>query len=71
MERTSMQKIMEITGGRLLAGDPSVTVTGMDIDSRTVKPGDLFVAIVGERVDAHRFVPQVIESGVRGVLITE
>ena len=47
MERTSMQKIIEITGGRLLAGDPSVTVTGMDIDSRTVKPGDLFVAIVG------------------------
>ncbi|MDO5568284.1 MAG: UDP-N-acetylmuramoyl-tripeptide--D-alanyl-D-alanine ligase [Eubacteriales bacterium] len=71
MERTSMQKIIEITGGRLLAGDPSVTVTGMDIDSRTVKPGDLFVAIVGERVDAHRFVPQVIESGVRGVIVTE
>lgn len=38
-------------------------ITGAAIDSREIKPGYLFVPIKGERVDGHRFIPQVMENG--------
>lgn len=40
--------------------------TGFAIDSRAVKPGDLFIALPGERVDGHQFVQQVFEKGENG-----
>ena len=38
-------------------------VTAITTDSRKVEKGGLFVPVVGERVDAHRFIPQVMEAG--------
>ncbi len=43
--------------------DPSVAVTGAAADSRQVAPGDLYVAIVGERVDGHDFAAAAHEAG--------
>lgn len=43
-------------------------VTGIVTDSRQISPGNLFVAIKGERVDGHRFIPAVIEQGAMAVL---
>ena len=37
-------------------------------DSRKVEKGGLFVPVVGERVDAHRFIPQVMEAGALATL---
>jgi len=39
------------------------TVTGVTTDSRSVKPGDLFVAIIGEQFDGHEFVSQAFAQG--------
>lgn len=39
-------------------------------DSRKAQPGDLFVALVGERFDAHDFVAQVAQSGASGVVVS-
>ena len=38
-------------------------VTGLAIDSRAVKPGDLFVAIDGEHVDGHDFIDKALDNG--------
>lgn len=43
-------------------------VTAITTDSRKVEEGCLFVPIVGERVDAHKFIPQVMEQGALAVL---
>ncbi|MBN4059011.1 UDP-N-acetylmuramoyl-tripeptide--D-alanyl-D-alanine ligase [bacterium AH-315-J04] len=55
----------------LPAGGESVTVTRVTIDSRDVLPGDLFVAIDGQRFDGHDFVLQAIEKGAAACLVTE
>jgi UDP-N-acetylmuramoyl-tripeptide--D-alanyl-D-alanine ligase len=43
--------------------------TGLVIDSRQVKPGDLFIAIPGERVDGHQFVREVFEKGACAAIV--
>lgn len=40
-------------------------------DSREVAAGDLFVAISGENVDGHRFIPQVVEQGAGGAIVSQ
>ena len=56
-------KIAEITGGKLLCGDPDTIVDNVRYDSRAVGAGSLFVPIVGEKVDAHKFIPQCLKNG--------
>ena len=46
-------------------------VSGVVIDSRKVKPGYLFVAIDGERVNAHKFIPDTIQAGAMCVVSHE
>ncbi|HNV72619.1 MAG TPA: UDP-N-acetylmuramoyl-tripeptide--D-alanyl-D-alanine ligase, partial [Candidatus Ozemobacteraceae bacterium] len=46
----------------------NLEVTGFSIDSRTVKPGEVFVAIKGENHDGHRFIPDVLQKEVSAVV---
>jgi UDP-N-acetylmuramoyl-tripeptide--D-alanyl-D-alanine ligase len=46
-------------------------VTGYSIDSRTLKAGDLFFAIVGPRVDGHDFTRQAAEKGATAVVVAK
>jgi UDP-N-acetylmuramoyl-tripeptide--D-alanyl-D-alanine ligase len=56
------------THGRLLGVD--VPVVGVAIDTRKVQPGDLFVAIKGERVDGHDYVAEAAARGAVAALVT-
>ena len=46
-------------------------ITAVRIDSRAVQPGDLFVALPGERVDGHKFVRSAFERGARAALVSQ
>jgi UDP-N-acetylmuramoyl-tripeptide--D-alanyl-D-alanine ligase len=56
-------------GGHVVSGDPSTPVAGVSIDSRTLAPGDFFIAIRGERFDGHAFVADVLAKGAAGVVV--
>ncbi|RAO75752.1 UDP-N-acetylmuramoyl-tripeptide--D-alanyl-D-alanine ligase [Dyella jiangningensis] len=56
------------TRGRLLGED--VDVTGVAIDTRKLQPGDLFVAIKGERVDGHDYLADAKARGAIAALVT-
>lgn len=43
-------------------------ISGVVIDSRQVEPGYLYIAMRGERVDGHKFIPDVYEKGAAAVL---
>jgi UDP-N-acetylmuramoyl-tripeptide--D-alanyl-D-alanine ligase len=44
-------------------------IKGVSIDSRTIREGELFVAIKGDRFDGHDFVPEVIQRGAWGAMV--
>lgn len=58
-----VKDIVAATGGTLLCGDENVDITDVCINSKEIKAGDLFVPIIGERVDAHRFIESALEVG--------
>lgn len=71
MENMTAGKIAAAVGGQILWGDPLKEVADICIDSRRVKPGDLYVPIIGERVDGHRFIPGAIAAGAAAVFTSE
>ncbi|RKR87192.1 UDP-N-acetylmuramoyl-tripeptide--D-alanyl-D-alanine ligase [Micromonospora pisi] len=67
----TLAEVAEAVGGRLVAADPTVRVTGpVEFDSRKVQPGSLFVAFPGERVDGHDYAATAVEAGAVVVLGT-
>lgn len=60
--------IAAATGG-VLHGD--FAANGVTFDSREVGAGDLFIAMQGEAMDGHQFVPQAIERGAAGLLVSQ
>lgn len=63
--------VWEGTKGLLVAsrGPAQTTFGGASIDSREVRPGDLFFALRGERRDGHEFVAQALSAGAAGVVV--
>ena len=57
------------TGGEWVGKPPHAPVRGVTIDSRNLKPGQLFVAIRGERVDGHAYVAQALRDGAVAALV--
>ncbi|MBO4890995.1 MAG: UDP-N-acetylmuramoyl-L-alanyl-D-glutamate--2,6-diaminopimelate ligase [Prevotella sp.] len=49
-------------------GDTGVEITGVNIDSRRIEAGHLFVAIPGTQTDGHKYIPKAIELGATAIL---
>src|SRR3954469_11244082 len=49
--------------------DQELVAMGYSIDSRTLNPGDLFIAIAGERFDGHDYVEAALEKGAVGAVV--
>ena len=61
------QEIAQAVGGQVIGDD--FAVSGLSIDSRSVEPGDLFIALAGAR-DGHSFVAQALAQGAAGALVS-
>ncbi|HHG91115.1 MAG TPA: UDP-N-acetylmuramoyl-tripeptide--D-alanyl-D-alanine ligase, partial [Devosia sp.] len=66
----SVAEIIEITGGRA-RNISAESVFSVSIDSRTLEPGALFVAIKGERFDGHDYVAGAIRNGAAVALVSK
>ena len=71
MERLTLKEITEYTSGRIIKGHREQSVCGVCTDSRRVNSEDLFIPIIGEVNDAHKFLPQVVKAGCRAMLISD
>ena len=65
----SVRDALRFCGGELLQGAPGSVFGGVSIDTRTLRSGDLFVAIHGPNHDAHDFLADATGRGAAGLLI--
>ncbi len=57
-------------GGQPPEGGAAHVFGGYSIDSRTLRPGDLFFALVGPRLDGHDFVPDALAKGAAAAVVS-
>jgi UDP-N-acetylmuramoyl-tripeptide--D-alanyl-D-alanine ligase len=61
--------MVQAARGRLIRGNAGGTLAGVSNNTRTIAPGELYVALRGEKFDGHRFCAEAIAKGAGGVLI--
>ena len=66
--RLTLAQIQAWVSSSQMVGDASTCIDRVHTDSRTLQPGDLFVALRGERFDAHEFLSQARDAGATAVL---
>ncbi|NMB46289.1 MAG: UDP-N-acetylmuramoyl-tripeptide--D-alanyl-D-alanine ligase [Firmicutes bacterium] len=71
MKPIPIAQLIKWTCGQYIEGPISTRITGVSIDSRTLRPGDLFVPLRGERFDGHDFLKEALDRGAVAVLIEE
>ena len=64
-----IDELLPAVGGRLQAATSATAFSGASVDSRSVEPGNLFVALRGERADGHAHVAEAVRAGATAVLI--
>jgi len=61
-------EILDETGGKLICGNQFKDVKGVSVDSRAVRPGELFIPLKGDKFDGHDFISQALAREAAGFL---
>jgi len=69
MNPLTVSQIAQFAGVSLSSGDGTVVINNVSTDSRTIKPGELFVALRGENFEGHDFVEASAKAGAAGALV--
>ncbi|HEX3270812.1 MAG TPA: UDP-N-acetylmuramoyl-tripeptide--D-alanyl-D-alanine ligase [Ktedonobacterales bacterium] len=67
----SSEELLDATAGVVVGGALPTVFPGAAIDSRQVRPGELFVAIRGETTDGHRYIGAAVEHGAAAILCAQ
>ena len=69
MDPLSLDQIAKFAGAVRQNGHGERLVTHLSTDSRTLRPGDLFLALRGDNFDGHKFIRQAVERGAAGAVV--
>ncbi len=70
METLALHEIVRRMDGTLAQGDGAIPVRRLHTDSRTLEPGDCFLALSGERFDGHRFIAEAPATGAVAAVVS-
>ena len=59
----TLSEILKILKGANIIGDKFQVIKGISTDTRTIKPGDLFIPIKGPKFDGRKFIPEALRKG--------
>src|SRR6476659_3699977 len=69
MPPLKLSQIAQLARASLSSGDGTVVINKVSTDSRTIKPGELFVALRGENFEGHDFIEAAAKAGAAGALV--
>lgn len=67
----TVEQVRRAAGAVSVDGPRDLEVTGFSTDSRAIKPGDLFVALIGDKFDGHDFVETALRAGASGAIFSK
>ncbi len=65
-----LKEIAEVLGGEVVGPAENCVITSISTDSRTLRPGDCFVALRGSVFDGHNFVENALRAGAKALIVT-
>ncbi|RKY38753.1 MAG: UDP-N-acetylmuramoyl-tripeptide--D-alanyl-D-alanine ligase [Candidatus Omnitrophota bacterium] len=65
-----LKEVLQATEIERIEGSKRNHFSGVSIDSRTIREGELFIALKGKRFDGHKFVKEAIRKGARGAIVS-
>lgn len=65
----TVEEILQATGGAYVSGSGNLCITAVQTDSRQVEEGSLFVPLLGEKQDGHKFIPEALSKGAKAALV--
>ena len=71
MQPLNAKEIIKAIKGELVSGELDTKLTGVSIDTRTIQPGDLFIALTGENSDGHKFLADALMKDAAGVVVSK
>ena len=71
MIHLKVAEIVKAAKGAIVRGDPEKVVTAISTDTRTLKPGELFIALKGPNFDGGKFAEKALEMGAGGIFASE
>ena len=66
-----LQELLKNIKPSVIEGNTDIEISGVNIDSRKIRKGHLFVAMRGTQVDGHKFIDKALESGAKAILCEE
>ena len=63
------KEITKAVKGQLIQGSPQNPLRGVSTDSRSIKTGELFIALKGEQFDGHHFLNDTLANGAAGLMV--
>lgn len=69
--KLSLQQIADLTGGRLTPATARGELSGISTDSRSIRPGELFIPLRGPNYDGHDFLVRALRNGASACLSEE
>ena len=69
MAEFSLQEVLASTGGTA-SSNRNISFGGVSTDTRTIQPGSLFIALVGENFDGHDYLESAVAKGATGVVVS-
>jgi len=66
----TLKQIAHFTGGEIIQGDERIALKGISTNSRAVRKGELFIALIGEKFDGHNFLAEVAAQNAAAVIVS-
>jgi len=67
----TVEDIINVSKGKLVSGNTNFNCSGVSIDTRTIKPGELFIALEGKKFNGNNFIRQAFSKKASGVLCSD
>ncbi len=64
-----INQIAAACNGKIIRGS-NTTITGFSIDSRTIRPGEMYIALIGENHDGHKFIGAAVKAGAAAIIVS-